>query len=115
MMHFILRFLILAAAIFLISLVVPGMRLRTFKTALSVAGVYSLLNWVLFKVLWFITFPLIFLKYVTLGLFGIVINAVLLMITDKFLDDFQLSGFGSAVLAAAGISLVNLVLTLIFM
>jgi putative membrane protein len=114
MMQIIIRFLILAVSIYLIAMVVPGIRLRGFKSALSVAAVYALLNFVLFKLLFFITFPLIILKWLTLGIFGVVLNAVLLMITDKMLDDFEIAGFGSALIAALGISVVNLVLGLIF-
>jgi len=111
MTHFILQFVILAVAIWIISFVVPGMKLKNFKSALVVGGVYSLLNWVLFKVFLFITFPLLIIKYLTLGIFGVLINAVLLVITDKMMDDFELSGWGAAILAAAGISLVNLILS----
>jgi putative membrane protein len=68
---------------------------------------------VLFRVLIVFTFPLVVLKWATLGLFGVVLNAILLMITDRLLDDFELDGFGSAVLAAVGISIVNLLLSVI--
>lgn len=114
MMHFLLRFVILAVAIWIISFALPGMKLKNFKSALVVGGVYSLLNWLLFKVFIFITFPLVALKYLTLGIVGVLINAVLLMITDKMMDDFELSGFGTAIFAALGISLANIVLTAIF-
>ncbi len=113
MFHFFLRFIILAVAIWIISFVIPGVKLKNFKSALVVGGIYSLLNWVLFKVFFFITFPLVFLKYLTLGVFGVLINAVLLVITDKLMDDFELSGWGAAILAAFGISVVNLLLTVI--
>lgn len=113
MLNMIVSFLVLSVAVYLIALVVPGIRLRGFKSALSVAAVYGLLNFLLFKVLIFITFPLVILKVLTLGIFGVVMNAVLLMITDKVLDGFELSGFGSALLAALGISAVNLLLTLL--
>jgi putative membrane protein len=110
MLHMVYQFLIMAVAVYLIALIVPGVKVKGFKAALTVSLVYSVLNWVFFRVLLFITFPLVILKYLTLGLFGIVLNAILLMITDKILDDFEVSGFGAACLAAAGISLVNLVL-----
>ncbi len=108
-----LRFVILAVAVYLIARVFPGVRIRSFKAALVVSAVYGLLNFVLFRVLIIFTFPLIVLKWVTLGLFGVILNAVLLMITDKLVDDFELSGFGSALLAAVGISAVNLLLSLV--
>lgn len=113
-MSFIVSFLLLSVAILAISAIVPGIRVRGFKNALAVAAVYGLLNFVLFKVLIFITFPLVILKLLTLGLFGIVLNAVLLMITDKLLDGFEIKGFGSALLGAVGISAVNLVLGFLF-
>jgi len=109
----IVRLLIVAVAVYLVARLVPGVRIKGFKSALTVAVVYSLLNFVFFRVLLIFTFPLVILKYLTLGLFGIVINAVLLMLTDKLLDDFELSGFGAALLAAAGISAVNLLLTVV--
>jgi putative membrane protein len=109
----ILRFLVLALSIYVIARLCPGVRIRGFKTALVVSAVYGLLNFLLFRVLIFITFPLIILKYLTLGIFGVVLNAVLLMLTDRLVKDFELSGFGAALLASIGISVVNLLLSLV--
>lgn len=109
----IVRFLILAVTVYLVARIVPGVRIRSFKTALVVSAVYGLLNFVLFRVLLIFTFPLLILKVLTLGLFGLVLNALLLMITDRLVDDFEISGFGSALLAAIGISVVNLLLGVI--
>jgi len=109
----VLRFLIMSLAIFIIAKIVPGMRLKSVKTAFVVAAVYSLLNLVFFKLLIFVTFPLVALKWLTFGLFGIVINAVLLWITDKLLEDFEMSGFGTALIAALSITGCNLVLSLV--
>jgi len=110
-LHALLKLLILAVAVFLVARIVPGVRLRGFKAALVVSAVYSALNFVLFRVLIVFTFPFVVLKWVTLGLFGVVLNAILLMITDRLVDDFELDGFGSALLAAIGISVVNLLLS----
>jgi putative membrane protein len=108
-----IKFLVMSVAVFIIAKVLPGMRLKGFKTAFVVALVYSLLNIVFFKLLIFITFPLVALKYLTLGIFGIVINAVLLVITDKILEDFEMSSFGTALIAALSISVINLVLSFV--
>lgn len=113
MLNWLLGWLVLSVSIYLIALIFPGIKVRGFKNAIGVAAVYSLLNFLLFRVLIFITFPLLILKYLTLGLFGILINAVLLLITDKVLDGFEVRSFGAACVAAAGISLVNLVLHLV--
>jgi putative membrane protein len=111
----ILRFLVLAASIYVIARLCPGVRIRGFKSALVVSAVYGMLNFLLFRVLIFITFPLVILKYLTLGIFGVVLNAVLLMLTDRLVKDFELAGFGAALLASIGISVVNLLLSLILL
>jgi len=113
MVGMIVSFVVLSVSVYVMALIVPGIRLRGFKSALAVAGVYGLLNFVLFRLLIFVTFPLVILKYVTLGVFGVVLNALLLVITDKIIDGFELSGFGAALLAALGISAVNLLLTIL--
>jgi putative membrane protein len=111
MVDILLRFVVMSLAVYLVSLVLPGMRLRSIKSAFTVSLVYGLLNFVLFKVFIFITFPLVALKYLTLGIVGVLINAVLLTITDKLIDDFEMSGFGTALIASLLISLANLGLT----
>lgn len=109
-MSLLLRFFVLTIAILVISKVLPGMRLKRLSTALIVAAIYSLLNVFFFKVLIFITFPLVLLKYLTLGVFGVLINAVLLRITDHILDDFELSSFATAFWASFGITIVNMLM-----
>jgi putative membrane protein len=112
MLQILFHWLIRGLAIYIIAAVVPGIRLRGFSSALSVAAVYSFINFLLFKVLLFITFPLVILKFLTLGLVGIALNVGLIVITDKLLEDFELKGLGPAVIVAIGISLVNLGLTI---
>lgn len=110
MLEIVVRLLALALLIYGIARVIPGMDLKGFKAAVSVALVYSLLNFILFKVLLIVTFPLVLLKYATLGLFAILINALLLVVTDKLLDGFSLRSFWTAIWAALGISLANLLI-----
>jgi putative membrane protein len=109
----ILNFLLLSLAVFGIAAIVPGIHLRSFKSAVATAAVYGLLNFILFRVLLFITFPLVALKYVTLGLFAIVLNAVLLVLTDKLLDGLKIDSFGAALLGGLGIGVANLLIGVI--
>ncbi len=51
-----------------------------------------------------VSLPLIIL---TLGLFIFVVNAVLLWITDRVVNNFEISGFGTTILAALCISVIN--------
>lgn len=106
-----IHLLIMTAAIYLVALLVPGMRIKSLGTSLAVAVVYSLINFIIFRVFILFTFPLIILKYLTFGIVGLIINAVLLMWTKNLVNGFYLSGFFSAMLAALGISVVNLLLT----
>lgn len=114
MWEIIVGYLFLTLAVLIVAAIVPGIRLRNYKSAFGVAAVYALLNYLLFKVLIFITFPLVILKVLTFGIFGVVLNAALLMLTDKLLDDVEIEGFGSALLGALGISFFTLILNAIF-
>ncbi|MBD3315053.1 MAG: hypothetical protein GF344_04645 [Chitinivibrionales bacterium] len=92
-----LNLLILAVVIFAVARFIPAIHIKGFGTAILVAIVYSLINFFFGRLLYFITYPLIF---ITFGLFKIVINAVLLWVTDKLIPDFEIKGFGWTLAAA---------------
>jgi putative membrane protein len=103
--------LLLSVAVFVVSAVLPGIRLKSYWTALVVAVVYSVINFFLGWLLVFLSLPFI---VVTFGLFLFVVNALLLWVTDKLVDDFEIDGFGVTLLAAFLITLVNGLLKWIF-
>ena len=82
------------------------MRIESLRTAIAVAAVYGILKFVFYWVLVFISLPFIF---VTLGLFMIVINAFLLFVTDKLIEDFEIDGCLTSIIAAVIISLFDMV------
>lgn len=100
----------LAAVIFLIAEFFPRIRCESYGTALLVAVVYSIANFLLFWILALLTLPLMLLS---LGLFTFVINAVLLWLTDQLIDDFEIDGVGTTVGAAIVITLANVLLEMI--
>lgn len=102
MFEAILRVAVMSGIIFLIAQYMPGIRLKNYQTALVVAIVYSIINFLLVKVLVFLSLPAIIL---TFGLFIFIINAALLWLTDKLIDDFHIDGFGRTVIAAALITI----------
>lgn len=110
MITMILKLVILSITIFFIERVLPGMKLRKPATAIIVAVVYSLVNFFLGWLLAFIALPFIFL---TLGLFHFIINAFLLWLTDKILDDFEIDSIKTTLIAAVLITIVNGILTFI--
>jgi len=81
------RWFLMAVAVWLAAAIVPGVRLRSFGSALVVSGVYGVLNVLLGRILWFVLFPLAVLTV------GIAINVVLLWLTDKLVDSFEIDGF----------------------
>lgn len=111
MISIIWRILLLSVAIFVVAQLMPGIRLKNFGTAVVVAVVYSVVNFLLYKILVFLSLPLIF---ISLGLFVIIINAFLLWLTDKLIENFEIKGIGTTILASIFISLINLLLQWIF-
>ena len=73
-------------------------------TLLIAAAVFTLVNMWVKPVLTVLSIPFI---VVTLGLFLIVLNVLMLYVTDWLVRDFRLDSFGTAVLAALIVSVVN--------
>ena len=87
MLTFIIDVVLTAGLLYLLASVLPGVRLRTFGTALTVAVVYGLLNYFLF---WVLALIAVIPMLLSLGLFGLVINTFLLWLTDKLVHDFEI-------------------------
>ncbi|WP_320040131.1 phage holin family protein [uncultured Desulfobacter sp.] len=102
-----INLLILSVAVFLVANFLPGIQVKHFGTAVIVAIVYSLVNFFFGWLLIILSLPFI---VITFGLFKLVINAVLLWITDKMLDDFQIKDFFTTFIAALCITLVDSVI-----
>ena len=111
MADFLWNILLLSVSVFLVAQLLPGIRLKNFGTAIVVALVYSLINYIIGWFLVIISLPFMF---ITFGLFKFVINAFLLWITDKLLEDFEIDGIGSTLFAAFLISVLDSILHWIF-
>jgi putative membrane protein len=103
-MSFIIRFLLSGLAVFLTDYLLSGVRVTNFGYALIVAAVLSLANVVVKPVLILFTIPLTVL---TLGLFLLVINAVIILIVDYFVPDFQVDNFWWALAFSLILSVFN--------
>ncbi len=80
-------------------------------TLIFVAFIFGLINALIKPIVQFLSFPLIFL---TLGLFTLVINTLMFMLTDWMLDAFHVTGFEAAFWGALVVSLVSWLLSMIF-
>jgi len=110
-MSLIFSLLLKSLVIFLVAEFLPGIYIKHFGTAVIVAVVYTIVNFIIGKVLYFFAFPLII---VTLGLFTFVISAFLLWITDKLVEDFKISNLETTLYAAFIITVSNTLLNWIF-
>ena len=96
-----------AGLLYVLASVLPGVRMRSFTTAVIVTLVYGLLNYFLFWAIALITFiPML----LSLGLFGLVINTLLLWLTDKLVDDFEIRSLGMTFIMAVLLTLGRIVL-----
>src|SRR5262252_8712653 len=113
-MPFVIRLLVNAAALWVATRIVPGV---TYDGGvlpfLGVALVFGIINATLRPLTKILTFPLIL---VTLGLFALVVNGLMLWLTSSLSDalglGFHVSGFWPAFLGALVVSLVSLALSM---
>lgn len=110
-----LRWLISSLAIFVAIWIVPGISFSGPGWQIGiVALIFGLLNALLRPLVYLLTCPLVIL---TLGLFGLVINAVMLGLTSALADQlniaFNVDGFWPAFLGGLVISVVSTLLSLL--
>jgi len=96
--------LLSAAAIHITATLTPGFKIRSFGAAMLASVVLGLLNMTIRPLLLFLTLPI---NILTLGLFTIVINAVVLRLTAGLLKGFDISGWLPAILGAIVLALVQ--------
>lgn len=111
-MSIILRLLINAAALYVATRFVDGISFTGTPAALiGVALVFGIVNTLVKPIVQFFSFPFII---VTLGLFLLVINAVMLMVTSGLSRSlglgFTVRGFGAALIGSVVVSITSLVL-----
>jgi putative membrane protein len=108
MINLLLTWLVTALSLLLITRLDMGITVRSFGTALVAALIIGLVNAILGPILHFLTFPLTFL---TLGLFALVVNALLFWVAAALVPGFRLrNGFWSALLGSILLSVINAVI-----
>ena len=94
---FLVIWLITALGLWLVTVIVPGVRVRSAGDLLLAAFVLGAINAVIRPVLWVLTMPLTVLSF---GLFALLINALMVRFTSALAPGFEIAGFGDALLAA---------------
>jgi putative membrane protein len=103
-MTLILVWILNAVALLVVAYLLPGISVASFGSALIAALVLGLLNMLVKPVLIFLTLPI---TIVTLGLFLIVLNALLFWFAGSVLKGFQVNGFWWAVIGAILYSIIS--------
>ncbi len=104
-----IRFVITGVAVFLAAQIIPGIELETVGAGIAAAIILALLNALVRPILYLFSLPLIVL---TLGLFMIVINALLLHLVSALVKGFHVTGFWTSFWGAVVISVVSTILNL---
>lgn len=111
-MNFIIRLLITAVVAYFLPYVLTGVTFSGFSSAIVFAIVLAIMNVILKPILDFFGFPL---TIITFGLFSFVINAVVILVVDYFVDGMSVDGFWWALLFGVVLSFLTSLLNGIFL
>lgn len=103
-MNLIIRLLITAIVAYLLTMVLPGVHFEGFSTAIIFAIVLGVLNLIVKPVLSLFGLPL---TIITLGFFALVINALIILIADYFIESMAVDGFWWAFIFSILLSLIT--------
>jgi putative membrane protein len=109
MIKLLIHWLFCAVVLVLISHIVPGFHVASITAAVVAALVIGLLNATLGLLLKIITFPI---TIVTLGLFLLVINALMILLASHVVTGFHVTGWIPALWGAVALALVGMLVHL---
>jgi len=103
-MYLILRWLLNTLALFVVVKIVPGFHADSLVSLAIAALILGLLNAIVRPILFFLTLPL---TIVTLGLFLIVLNAIMLELTAWLAPGFRIDDFVAALIGAVVLAIIS--------
>lgn len=89
-MNFLIKVLISATIAYVLSIILTGVHINGLVTAFIFALVLALLNTIVKPILIILTLPV---TIVTLGLFLLVVNTLIVLLADKFISGIKIDGF----------------------
>lgn len=110
-MGIIIKILLTGVAALIAAYILPGVTIAGFGSALVLAVVLALLNAVVRPILVILTIPV---TVITLGLFLLVINAVIILLASSIVGGFTVDGFLWALIFSLVLSVIEAILDLIF-
>jgi putative membrane protein len=107
LVHILASWLAGALALWIVAQIIPGIEVRGFGAALMATVVIAIVNGTIGVVLRFMFFPV---TLVTLGLFLLVLNALLLKLASLFTPGFAVRGFFAALVGSVVLTILEAVL-----
>lgn len=103
-LNILLQLILGGIAILIAQYILPGVHVSDFITAIIIAALIALLNITIKPILIILTIPITVL---TLGLFLLAINALLIMLAAAIVPGFEIDGFWWALLFSFVLSIIN--------
>ncbi len=110
MLSMIIRWVLFALALMLTAWLVPGISVDNFVSALIIVVVIALINIFIKPLIKMITLPI---NAATLGIFSLVINALLLMLAGYIAPGFGVDGFISALIGSLVLSVLGVIVNIL--
>lgn len=110
MVRFILKFILTAVLVYGLSILMSSVRLDGYGSAAILVIVLALLNATVKPVLQILGFPI---TVITLGLFLLVINIIIVKLADWLMTSFSVDGLLNALLFSLGLAVVNWLVDLV--
>lgn len=103
-MNIIVRLLILVAAVYVASYILPGVIIDSFSSLFVVAVILGVVNTFIKPILVILTLPL---TIITFGIFLLLLNGALVLLVDLLVPGFSVASLISAILFSIVVSLVS--------
>jgi putative membrane protein len=109
-MNFLVNIIVTALAVLISAYLLPGVKVDTITTSILVALVLAFMNSIVKPILTILTIPI---TLITMGLFLLVINGGIILLTDKLINGFEVKGFWWALLFSFILSITTGILNAI--
>ena len=108
MLSYLIQISLLTAVIYVLELKLPGMKLKNKWAGFSVAIVFSVVNLLFGGLIAILTLPFYILSL------GVLVNLILIYLTDLFLDSIEIQGVITYIVIAVVITISDSILGIIF-